>query len=58
VTRLALSILALSLTGYLEGEVQTGGLTHQCYYDVAGSTYVLTLSVTEVCPQTVEIPRQ
>lgn len=55
--RLVSSILSLSLIGYLEGQVDTGGLTRQCYYDAEGSTYVVTVSITEVCPVTIEIPR-
>ncbi len=56
-TLIASSILSiLSLVGYLQSVIETGGLTRQCVYDAAGSTFVLTVSITQVCPQTVEIP--
>ena len=37
-------------TAFLKGEVTNGGLTKQCIYDFAGSTYVLTAKSYEVCP--------
>jgi hypothetical protein len=44
-------ILAIAL---LVGQQQTG-MTKQCYYNYAGSTYTITVSSVQLCPMTIEV---
>lgn len=50
------SMSAHAGTAYLKYERNTG-MTKQCYYDYLGSEYVRTVSVTALCPLTIEVNR-
>ena len=51
-----LSASAYAGTAFLTGE-KTTGMTKQCYYDYLGSEYVRTVSVTALCPLTIQVNR-
>lgn len=48
------SATAQSSTGFKKGE-QTTGMTKQCFYDVLGSGYTMTVASYEICPVTVQV---
>jgi hypothetical protein len=48
------SLAAQSTTGFKKGE-QTTGMTKQCFYDVLGSGYTMTVASYEICPVTVQV---
>jgi ammonia channel protein AmtB len=50
------SMSAYAGTAYLKYERNTG-MTKQCYYDYLGSEYVRTVSVTALCPLTIQVNR-
>jgi hypothetical protein len=45
---------SLGLVGFKTGEVTTG-LTKQCFYNAAGSTYTLTVRAIDLCPLNVRV---
>jgi hypothetical protein len=44
------------VTAQFVSEVSTGGTTKQCVYSFAGNTHVTTVSITERCPRTIQVP--
>jgi ammonia channel protein AmtB len=50
------SMSAYAGTAYLKYERNTG-MTKQCYYDYLGSEHVRTVSVTALCPLTIQVNR-
>jgi len=55
---LIVSLLAVATahaaTAFLVGE-QVTGMTKQCFYDFAGSTYTRTVPSYALCPLTIEV---
>ena len=49
------SVMAQAATAYFVREVDTGGNTKQCIYDYLGSQYVRTMSITQLCPLTIQV---
>lgn len=49
-----LSAPAHAGTAFLTGEVETG-MTKQCIYDFAGSTYTITIDSYKLCPLTIRV---
>ena len=49
------SVMAQAATAFLIREVDTGGMTKQCIYDYLGSQYVRTMSITQLCPLTIQV---
>ena len=45
---------AYAATAFLTGE-QVTGMTKQCFYDFAGSTYTRTVPSYALCPLTIEV---
>lgn len=45
-----------TVTAQFVREVSTGGTTKQCVYSYAGNTHVTTVSITEYCPSTIQVP--
>ena len=61
IIRAALALIALftfatanAATAFLVGE-QVTGMTKQCFYDFAGSTYTRTVPSYALCPLTIEV---
>ena len=44
------------VTAQFVNEVSTGGTTKQCVYSYAGNAHVITVSITELCPATIQVP--
>lgn len=49
------AVWAQTTTGFKTSE-QSTGMTKQCYYQALGSTYTLTVSSTQLCPLSVQVP--
>ena len=54
VALLMLAAPAYAATAFLVGE-QITGMTKQCFYDFAGSTYTRTVPSYALCPLTIEV---
>jgi hypothetical protein len=46
---------AQTVTAFKTGEVTTG-MTKQCFYNALGSAHTLTISSTQLCPLTIQVP--
>jgi len=47
-------LVAQATTAFLIDERDTG-MTRQCVYEALGSEYTITISITRLCPLTIEV---
>lgn len=52
---LSVSIAANAATAFFKYEIPTGGLTKQCVYEFAGSTYTRTVQSYQICPISIQV---
>ena len=45
----------IMIYAFLVAEVSTGGLTKQCVYEGSGNTYVRTVNIVSLCPQSIQV---